>query len=191
LRAFFAIALEGAARSAAEQLLEELRAAPSADAVRWVRPEGLHVTLRFLGEIEAAQVAPLCSAVAEELRDCEPFEMKLGAVRGFPTPRRTRVVVCEVAPQEPLVELAAAVERGTSRAGFAAEARAFRPHLTLGRVRSGKSVSLAEVSAAAGSAMRVDRTVLFQSDLHRSGARYSPLEHLALGATITPDSHKR
>lgn len=195
MRVFFAIALEGAVRDAAEALLAELRVASQADAVRWVRPEGLHVTLRFLGEIAAAQVDPLARAVAEELASCAPFELSLGAVRGFPTPRRPRVVACEVAPQEPIAALAAAIERGTAREGFAPDTRAFHAHLTLGRVRRGKSAKLAAVSSPTNSSptdacMRVHQTVLFQSELHRSGAQYSPLEHIALGAAVTPDSHK-
>jgi len=190
VRVFFAIPLEGAARSAAEALLAELRAAPHADALRWVRPEGLHVTLRFLGEIAAVQVEPLTRAVAEELAPSAPFELSLGSVRGFPTPRRPRVVACEVAPPEPIANLAAAVERGTAREGFVPEARAFRSHLTLGRVRRGRSAQAAAVAALTDATMRVHQVVLFQSELHRSGARYSPLEHVALGAAVTPDSHK-
>ena len=119
MRVFFAIALDDAARSAAEALLAELRSAPHADAVRWVRPEGLHVTLRFLGEVAAEQLALLVPAVAGELAACSPFDLSLGAVRGFPTPRRPRAIACEVSPPVLLSELAAAVERGSAHAGFA------------------------------------------------------------------------
>lgn len=195
MRVFFAIALGtgtgSAARNAAEHLLAVLQAAPDADAVRWVRPEGLHVTLRFLGEIEAAQLEPLGAAVAEEVRACAPFELALGSVAAFPTPRRPRVVACEVGPQEPIAELAGAVERGTARAGFAPDGRAFRAHLTLGRVRRGKVVTVPDIAIPQDHHMRVEHTTLFQSELQRSGARYTPLEQMALGATVTPDSQKR
>lgn len=189
MRTFFAIALTGAARTEAEALLAALRAAPDSDAVRWARAEGLHVTLRFLGEIDAGQVQPVARAVAEEMAGCAPFELALGGVRGFPTPRRPRVVACEVAPVDAVTRLAAAVERGTARAGFAPEARSFRAHLTLGRVRRGRSVQVPALAASAAARMRVDEIVFFQSELSRSGARYSPLEHVALEATLTPDSN--
>jgi 2'-5' RNA ligase len=187
---FFAIALEEAARSAAEALLAELRAAPHADAVRWVRPEGLHVTLRFLGEIAAEQLDPLVRAVAGELAGCAPFDLRLGAVHGFPTARRPRAIVCEVSPQALLSELAAAVERGAEHEGFAPDTRPFRAHLTLGRVRRGKAAKRADVAAPAHASMRVRQTILFQSELHRSGARYAPLEHVALGAALPSDLQK-
>ena len=189
MRSFFAIAVGGAARDAALALLGELRAGDAAGAVRWVRPEGLHVTLRFLGEIDAARVAPLAAAVRDELAAREPFELALGAVHGFPTARRPRVVACTVAPEAPLQELAAAVERGTARAGFEPERRRFRPHLTLGRVRRGAQPVLADLPSPTPSdaaRMRVDRVVLYRSELSSSGARYSPLEHLALGENLAP-----
>ena len=189
MRAFFAIGLQGTAQEAAVALLRELRAGDTADAVRWVRPEGLHVTLRFLGEIDAARVGPLAAAVRDELAGAEPFELALGPVQGFPGPRRPRVVACAVAPEAPLGALAAAVERGVVRAGFEPEARRFRPHLTLGRVRRGRRLALSElpeVAVPGAARTRVDAVVLYRSELSPSGARYSPLEHLALGASLAP-----
>ncbi len=191
MRTFVAIALQDSARREAEALLDALRSAPGADAVRWVRPEALHVTLRFLGEIDEARVAPLAGALAASAAACPAFELSLGAVRGFPSPRRPRVVACEVAPAEPLAALAASVEEAVCAAGFAPDERAFRPHLTLGRVRSGRRAAVPECSAPEGARMRVDRIVLFRSVLGSSGSRYTPLEQVALGAAVTPHSNER
>jgi 2'-5' RNA ligase len=158
-----------------------LRARPGGDAVRWVRPENLHVTLRFLGEIAPGLRASLASQVRAQSATLAPFELQLGALASFPPARRARVVVLELAPGEPLAALAGAVERGVVAAGCAPEARAFRGHLTLGRVRErGAAPSLAAL-AVPPVAFDVTESVLFASELHSEGSRYTPLERVPLG----------
>jgi len=181
LRAFFAIELGEPARLAAAQVAAELRTRPGGDGVRWVRPENLHVTLRFLGEIAPAQAAPLAAHVREHAQALAPFALRLGALASLPPGRRPRVLVLELAPGEPLAALADAVERGVVAAGCAPEARNFRGHLTLGRVRErGASPSLAGLAAAPAEFV-VTESVLFASELHPSGSRYTPLERVPLG----------
>lgn len=182
IRAFFAVDLDAVARRAASEVARALRAAPGGDGVRWVRPEGLHVTLRFLGNIETERIPPLLRAVREQTADLRPFQIRLGGAHPFPSPRRPRVVVLEVAPAEPLAELAEAVERGVVAAGFAAEPRPFRAHLTLGRVRGRRFPSATAAAAPEAAACDVEEAVLFRSDLDRSGARYTPLERIPLGS---------
>ena len=110
------------------------------------------------------------------------FRLTLGGVRAFPAPRRPRVVVLELAPEAPLAELAAAVERGVVAAGFAPEQRPFRAHLTLGRVRSpNRGVAVTSPVTTEGEAFDVAEAVLFRSELQRSGARHTPLERVPLG----------
>jgi 2'-5' RNA ligase len=179
VRAFFAIDLDAAARASALGVLRVLREAPGGGAVRWVRPEGLHVTLHFLGNIERAQATPLARAVSEEVREIARFDLALGAARLFPSVRRPRVVALDVKPAERVAELAAAVERGVTREGFEPEGRSFRAHLTLGRIRQGGGPDPSGVAAAGSSP--VEEVVLFRSELSRSGARYTPLERVGLG----------
>ena len=83
VRAFFAIDLAAAAREAAQGGVHVLREVPGGDAVRWVRPEGLHVTLYFLGNIAWSQATPLARSVEEEVRGIEPVDLVLGAARLF------------------------------------------------------------------------------------------------------------
>jgi len=186
IRAFVAIDLDNAARRAAAGVLSRLRSGPDAGAVRWVRPEALHVTLRFLGNIDASRVAPLARAVGAELARVAPFELALGAVALFPTPRRPRVVALELEPEARVAELAAAVERGAVAAGFAPEPRRFRAHLTLGRIPGARPPALPGAADAPGARFRVGEAVLFRSDLSPSGARYTPLERMPLGGTVHP-----
>lgn len=179
IRAFVAIDLDAPARRAATALQQQLRAAPDGDRVRWVRPEGLHVTLRFLGQIDPPQVDVVAHHVGREVAGCAPFSMTLGPARAFPTPRRPRVVTVDLGPAEPLGELAAAAERGVVAAGFEPEERPFRAHLTLGRLRGGRAPDLGDAPAV-GSSSTVSEIVLFQSHLGSGGSRYASLARMPL-----------
>lgn len=181
MRAFFAIELDAPARLAAAQVAAELRARPGGDGVRWVREENLHVTLRFLGEIAREQAAPLAAHVRAQTGALAPFELRLGALASFPPGRRPRVLALEIEPREPLAELASAVERGVVAAGCAPEPRAFRAHLTLGRVRERGAPPALDALAVPPARFFVTESVLFESELHPSGSRYTPLERVPLG----------
>jgi 2'-5' RNA ligase len=181
IRAFFAIELGDAARRTAAELVAALRTRPGGDAVRWVRPEALHVTLRFLGDIAPGQVEPLLAQVRAQSEGLAGFQLRLGAPGCLPSARHPRVLLLELEPQAPLAALAAAVERGVVVAGCAPETRSFRGHLTLGRVRSGAPPSFAGL--AAGAAFDVTEAVLFASEPGPAGSRYTPLGRVPLGAS--------
>jgi 2'-5' RNA ligase len=149
--------------------------------VRWVRPEALHVTLRFLGEIDAIATAPLAHRAAQELATLCPFALRLGPAELFPSPRRPRVVALGLEPTAPLVELAAAIERAVIAEGFPPEERPFRAHLTLGRVKGRSFPSVAALAPPAAE-LKVEQAVLFRSELSPGGSRYTPLERVPLGA---------
>lgn len=184
VRAFFALDLPEAVRRACASLARELRARPDGDGVRWVRPENFHLTLRFLGNVEAERLGELAARVRAATADVSPFRAALGALDAFP-PRRPRVVAVGVEPEAPLCELAARVEAGVVEAGLAPERRRLRPHVTLGRVRSRRAPSL-EGAASDGSDWPVREVVLLRSDLGRDGSTYTHLERIALGAPDAP-----
>lgn len=187
LRAFFAIGIGGEARREAARLVECLRADPGCAAVRWSRPEGFHVTLRFLGPTPAASVPALVEAVRGEVAGSAPFALALGAVGAFPDERRPRVVFVAVEPGAPVAALAAAVERGVVAAGFAPEPRPFRPHLTLGRVREPRRrVRLPAAARPAPAPFPVESLVLFRSQPSPAGSLYTPLAQIALGGVASP-----
>ena len=193
IRAFFAVELGERARTAAAEVARELRASPGGDAVRWVHVEGLHVTLRFLGDVETGWIPGIVDRVRAETSALGPFRIRLGGVHPFPSARRPNVVVLDVGPVEPLEELAEAVERGVVAAGFAPESRRFRAHLTLGRVRGRRFPSATSAMTPEEAAWDVREAVLFRSELHHSGARYTALERIPLGAlpgSITPSTNR-
>jgi 2'-5' RNA ligase len=179
VRAFFAWELPAGAKAALGALAAGLRARPDGDAVRWVRSESYHVTLRFLGNVPTALVPELVAAVRARLEGAEAFEVALGAPRAFPSARRPRVVVVALTPEAPLAALVERIEAGVVAAGLPAEPRGFRAHLTLGRVRSRRLPPLDAAACEAG-ALAVGEVVLFQSDLGRDGSRYTPLARLPL-----------
>ena len=180
MRAFFAVDLDEVARQAASRAARSLRSA-SRGPVSWVRPENYHVTLRFLGEIPPERAESLAARAGAAVAPVEPFDLRLGGPHPFPSPRRPRVVVLDLTPEEPLLGLARRVEEAVVEAGFAAEERPLRAHLTLGRVRNGARAPRVDPPPAPTARFAVRDAVLFQSELHSSGARYTALGRAALG----------
>ena len=103
--------------------------------VKWVDAAGIHITVKFLGEVDGSQVDSICSGASAAVQGTKVFRLPVGQFGAFPTPKRPRVlwVGCENLPVLEL--LADAVEREMSQQGFEPEGRAFRPHATIGRVR--------------------------------------------------------
>lgn len=183
-RTFLAVDPDEASRQAAADVAAALRRMPHGEAVQWVRPERMHVTLRFLGEIDPERVPGLAKAVAEEVAREPAFELALGPAGALPPVGRPRVLVLALEPPEPIVRLAAAVERAAVAAGFEAEARPFRPHLTLGRVRRGRRAPRPDdAPRPAPVPFRVGEVVLYHSRLGEQGPTYTPLERLALSGS--------
>jgi len=157
--------------------------------VKWVEPHNLHLTIRFLGEIDEPQrraVEALASRVASRTA---PTLLQLSQVGAFPSLRAPRVVWVGIDEgREPLVRMAEQLEEELVRAGFQQEARAFEAHATLGRVRSGRRrTELVErltqfAWPSAPEPFVADHLTLFQSVLSPSGPTYLPLARFAFTA---------
>jgi len=186
VRAFFAIDLDERARRAAAAVADQLRACPGGDAVRWAREETLHVTLRFLGDVDGGRIARLAGCVRAQTAALTPFRFQLGGVRLFPSRRRPLAVVLDVGPAEPLAELADAVERGVVAAGLGPETRPFNAHLTLGRIRKKRFSLVTGGVTSPGESFPVNEAVLFKSELQPSGAHYTLIERAPLGGEPSP-----
>jgi len=184
LRTFIGLALEEPALGAAACCLEALRSGPLGRDARFVRPEGLHVTLRFLGAIESDAVPALFRAVAASVFPLACFPVHLGALHAFPSPQRPRVLALGLEPETKLAELAAAVERGVVAAGFVPEPRPFRAHVTLARVHAGRRPVLEGVPGPAPAQFTAREATLFESRPGSGGSLYTPLERMALGGPV-------
>ena len=186
IRAFIAIELDDGVRAAVARVVRALREGPGGESVRWVQPGMLHVTVRFLGDVVRDRVPAIVREVGEAASAVPPFGVQLGRVGAFPSVRRPRVIALTIGPEEPLRQLAAAVEAAVVRAGFESDRRGFRPHLTLGRLRGRALPPVTFPVTAVGESMAVDEIVLFRSELTRRGAIHTPLECMALGGLNHP-----
>ena len=186
VRTFVAIELGPGPRDRARRLIERLRASPAK--VRWIDPQNLHLTLKFLGDVAANDIPQVCSAVIRAAARVEPFDVDLRGAGAFPDTQRPRTIWIGVgAGEERLVELHAAVEDELEELGYPRDARRFRGHLTLGRVKqAGRGLAelgreLVGLSDYDATQLNVDELVVFSSELSPDGPRYEPLAHAALG----------
>lgn len=182
VRSFVALPLPEPVRVACAARVVDLAGSPGGEGVRWVRSEGYHVTLRFLGNVAAEALPELGERLTDAVAEREPFALSLGAPFLFPKGRGAKVVALGLTPEEPLTELVACVERAVVACGFPPEARGFHAHLTLGRIRNRRVPALEEVPAPAAPDWRVSEVVLYRSDLTADGARYAPLTRCSLGS---------
>jgi 2'-5' RNA ligase len=190
VRTFIAIELDEELRANLRDLQDRLRGQLAPRSVRWVRPQGIHLTLKFLGDTPVSRLDDIKAALAQAATEVGPFTFTVGGLGCFPNTRRPRVVW--VGLQEPtgaLVRLRDAVEAQVAPLGFPTEKRPFSPHLTLGRVQRRASKSevheIGEVVAASmiGTVDEMDVTVVcyIKSDLRPSGAVYTTLLEAELG----------
>lgn len=182
LRAFLALDLEHAFRRDALALIDELRG-ERLPRVRWVTHATMHVTLRFLGDTEETLV-PALTELVTRLGETLPgaIELRSTSLLAFPSARRAHVLALHLDDDGVLTSLGAAVEQGVTTLGFSPEQRAFRPHLTLGRMR--EPADLRRLFAARTTPMaggRLDALTLYKSELGKEAAVHTPLARFALG----------
>jgi 2'-5' RNA ligase len=155
-------------------------------AIRPVKPEGLHITLKFLGEIQETRVDAIYAAMEAAFSPFEPFEISLKGVGAFPSPRRPRVMWVGVEEgRETLIEMQAALEAQLSKLGFQKEKRRFHPHLTLARVKSSRGTGRVRQFIEAHEADPLGRVPVTEVKLKRSvltpeGAVYSTIKSWSL-----------
>lgn len=187
-RLFVAVPLHESARTAVADLVETIRAGePAGRGVRWVRLDGLHLTLRFLGPTPDARVEDLVAVLARTAAASTPFRIRVSGADAFPPTGRPRTLWLDLdAGTAELAALAARLDDELASAGWERERRPFRAHLTLARadgVRAGPATVAALKAAAAAIAIEspIDRIVLFESITGDGRARYAARSEAALG----------
>ncbi len=187
VRAFIAVPVPEAARQAIGSLVEELRRRRPEAGVRWVRPEGLHLTLRFLGQTRVDRLPALREVIGEVASRHAPFDLEVSGGGAFPTLRRPRVLWLGVRRgAELLTALAADLDGQLAPLGWEPEGRPYSAHLTLARTDQGPAAAamaavLVEAAARLELLWRVEEVILYESHLERAGARYVVLERAPLG----------
>jgi 2'-5' RNA ligase len=156
--------------------------------LRWVRPEGIHLTLKFLGEAPKARVTDIEAAITQGVHGIEPHELELGALGTFGSRNSPRVLWVDLRGDTPrLLQLQKRVDRALDTIGYPSEKRAFSPHLTLARVRPEAARDVAvplenavrSVSVPAAT-LPVREVSLMLSRLGPGGAIYTRLQAWAL-----------
>lgn len=174
MRAFIAIDLPGSLHTALANAQQAFRSeCPDA---RWTNPEGIHLTLKFLGETSDAQVKQMVESLTP-LGSFAPFSVEVKGFGFFPSPRGPRVFWAGVEAPAALAELAARVEGAMEKTGFPREERAYSPHLTLARFKVPRAqpeleAALARCEVTSLGAFEVSEFYLFESKLSPRGAQY-------------------
>ncbi|MEJ5299556.1 MAG: RNA 2',3'-cyclic phosphodiesterase [Thermodesulforhabdaceae bacterium] len=193
IRTFIAIDLPESVKKDLKTLQNSL--IPSATKeIRWVNPEGIHLTLKFLGDVELNRISEIEAVIADISKQHKPFELTPQGCGVFPSWKSIRVIwVGLVGDLDPLKALYAEIEERLEHLGFARENREFTPHLTIGRAknisRSEKlSQTLAKFTTFKSSPFVVDEIVLFKSTLTPSRAIYQKLSSASFDL---PSSHDK
>jgi 2'-5' RNA ligase len=181
-RLFIAAELPQAIKTALVAAQEQLRR--GRPPIRWVAPDAMHLTLRFLGDTSSDQVPEIEQAMRGALAERTAMTLQLTAIGAFPNMMRPSVVWAGVGGATGALERAQAdLEAGLAAIGIARETRPFHPHLTLGRVRrDANAAALEQLRAALRQAPALppiswpaERIVLFRSELRREGSIYTEI----------------
>ena len=175
MRLFAAIPMPDPAREALLDLLAQLK--KTGWPVRWVGEENLHLTVKFYGEVSEEDVPRLEEGLAAAVRGTPLLPMQLDGVNTFPALRHPRVVWAAVDAPPALELMQHRVEQAAAAAGFPSEGKPFRPHITLGRLKSGSNLPRSATDAleqlVVDVAFEASRVVLFESRLSRERARHT------------------
>ena len=183
VRCFLGVPVESETITAVKPLLASLQASAWSRKVRWVEPRNWHLTLVFLGDrtfpfIQHLQAA-LQSALpgADDVADFSRVELQGHRISGFPD-AKSRIIALEFNPSDAMVKLKAVIDQVLHAQGVEPERRAFRPHLTLGRVRREQQVQFDPMPCEVGLPIR--ELKLFKSTLTAEGSEYESLWSLPL-----------
>lgn len=178
-RLFIAISLTEKQKDELAALQQRVR--DYLDGVSWVKPAGMHLTLKYLGETDLSRVELIGKVMDDKAAIMPAFDTVYGKSGVFPSTRRARVIWTGLlAGIEQVQNLAGSIDRSLAKKGFSAERRAFTPHLTIGRLRRPVEESrvkrfLEEESSFKSSSATVKEITLYESELNPRGAIYTVL----------------
>lgn len=183
IRAFIAIDLASEIRQKLEEISSDLKSHLKQAPVRWVAVDGIHLTLKFLGDVSLSNLDMLKKILQGETSSHTPFDISVGKLGAFPSAHRPRVIWVGVEGPAQLNAIQRGIETETSRLGYAREERPFSPHLTLGRVSRNATPSevraigeaIEKIPVGLLGVMQVEEVNLYRSDLLPGGAVYTRL----------------
>jgi len=183
LRCFIAVTLPASLKQSVGKMIGSLRDA-GAD-IKWIPEENLHLTLKFLGATGEEKIGEIAGALRKKISPHRPFYITIGGVGCFPGGRHPRVIWVGIQEYGPLEDIYRAAEDVMAQFGYPPEDRPFSPHLTIGRVRSGKRLAeglkrLEEFRTVGFDEFEVKGVTLMKSELKPGGAEYSSLAEIPL-----------
>jgi 2'-5' RNA ligase len=178
LRLFIALLFPERIKNELGKLIEDLR--PRGQGIKWVEPENIHLTLKFIGEVRENKVDRISQALEEVLAGKEKFEGRVTNCGGFPNLRNPRVLWVGLDGAEPAVTMAKEINHKLIPIGIKSEKRGLSPHLTMGRVKKRSDLSalasyIESLNFDAGPVI-LDRVALVKSTLTPSGPIYENLK---------------
>ena len=184
MRLFIALEIPSTVRENLAELLKSLRS--MSPQTRWVRPENLHVTLKFIGEVPETKLAPIRSALAGARSD-QPVTLDFRGLGFFPNEKHPRVFWAGIETSPNLKTLAADIDEATERLGIPREKRPFSPHLTLARFETPRlpeklRAAIQENAVRDFGSLRTIQFHLIESKLKPSGAEYTTVETFPFAA---------
>ncbi|MBU2540973.1 MAG: RNA 2',3'-cyclic phosphodiesterase [Candidatus Omnitrophica bacterium] len=184
IRAFIAVELEAEIKDEILRIQDILKTS-EAD-VKWVKPENLHITLKFLGNVQQEKIEKIKDALIGCLSYFKPFSLKLNSLGIFPKIANPRVIwINAVSADNALEKLAASTEAALVSLKFPKEKRTFKSHITLGRVRSNRNreklSGVFEKTDICQKEMMTEAVSLFKSALSSAGPHYEVLSTIKLG----------
>lgn len=190
MRLFYALTLPDEIRERLSALQNEVHHQNPSKGVRWVVPENLHLTLRFVGDVGEERLTEFITLGQDVAQHCHRFELTLQGFGGFPNLRNPRILWSGVQEGLPdLQRLAEYLNSGVVKMGLKAEAQPFLPHITLARIKPEQTKTVAFTTAAFQKitegvdiigVIHVYSFVLMQSELSSRGATYTALETFSL-----------
>lgn len=179
IRTFIAIELDVKIRERLKEIQDQLQQL-GAD-VKWVEPENIHITLRFLGNLNSKRLKDITTGLPDFIKGTPPFLIGITGLGAFPNPQKPKVIWAGVSENNgELSHLAEKIENGINQCGVGKEDREFSSHITIGRMRSFKNISrLAESIPSYAISPTLEQTVnrvtLLKSTLTSDGPIYEPL----------------
>ena len=184
IRTFIAFELPPVIISLLQKVQQELKLLKLR--ARWVRPENIHLTLKFFGDIDPGGIDKIGAAMAEAVIGSSPLKLAVSGIGVFPGIKRPRVIWLGLSGDiQAILALQGRLEEKLADVGFPKEKRSFKAHLTLGRIKQAPSQALVRQVLNEYATLRSDDTtfnqvILYKSDLKPSGAVYSKLKQINL-----------
>jgi 2'-5' RNA ligase len=144
------------------------------DGVKWEKSEKLHVTLKFLGDVDQSLVNEISSLLSLNAQNCSPFQVSTTLFGAFPNLRSPKVLYAGLSQNKEMAEFHSLIEDGLLEFGFERENRKFTPHITLGRVK--KRIDLQCIPILQKKEFNIREIGLIKSELRPEGSVYTPVE---------------